>query len=393
MVLEWGLSIYLPLDNGDDEVLMDIFISAVLIVAYLTVAVLLIVRDIRSDHSMGIRLRLASAISVLSAILFSVDMLAGPGVGLRLPLDLTLSLVPMLLLTSSLWEVRRTYAWIGTVAAFEVGLIAVHVMTAVGIISFNDPMWAFNLAHIPIVVASLLFLFAIWRRVRVVKEVIKSATVWTCLTLSVDTVYILAASVQCLLLVNAINLGLLPILSILIAGGYVAMGVRICQDSVFVIMDRHERCIIESMKISQVEVSNVDTPEKDMHKELYERIQVFFDEEKPYLNSALTINDVVKVVYTNKLYISKAISQYTGRNFCQFVNYYRVMFSIEMFRRNPDVKVAEMALNSGFNSVASYSMAFRLFMGENPSEWCRKEKYRMSKNARNPSADQIKVAE
>ena len=96
-----------------------------------------------------------------------------------------------------------------------------------------------------------------------------------------------------------------------------------------------------------------------------------------YLNSSLTINDVVKVVFTNKLYISRAISQFTGRNFCQFVNYYRVTYSVRTFRDNPALKVAELALMSGFNSVVSFSMAFRLYMGESPSDWCRKERSRL----------------
>jgi transcriptional regulator GlxA family with amidase domain len=39
-----------------------------------------------------------------------------------------------------------------------------------------------------------------------------------------------------------------------------------------------------------------------------------------------------------------------------------------------DLKIAELANMSGFNSVVSYNMAFRLFMNENPSEWCRKER-------------------
>ena len=102
-----------------------------------------------------------------------------------------------------------------------------------------------------------------------------------------------------------------------------------------------------------------------------------FENDRMYLNSELTINDVVKIVYTNKLYISRAISQFTGRNFCQFVNYYRVIHSIRLFRENPDLKVAELANQSGFNSSVTFAMAFRLYMSESPSDWCRKERYKI----------------
>ena len=100
---------------------------------------------------------------------------------------------------------------------------------------------------------------------------------------------------------------------------------------------------------------------------------------KPYLDGNLTINDVVKVVYSNKVYISKAICHYTGRNFRQFLNYYRVAYSMDLFRENPEFKVSELAEKSGFNTVVSYKMAFRLFMNETPSEWCRKERSKILK--------------
>ena len=134
------------------------------------------------------------------------------------------------------------------------------------------------------------------------------------------------------------------------------------------------------MKISYVEFSNDGSKDDEQYKDIYERVVAYFEESKPFLNGDLTINDVVKVVFTNKLYISRAISQYTGRNFCQFVNYYRVTYSVQLFRNNPDLKIVELANASGFNSVVSFNMAFRLYMNENPSDWCRKERLQAIRN-------------
>jgi AraC-like DNA-binding protein len=50
---------------------------------------------------------------------------------------------------------------------------------------------------------------------------------------------------------------------------------------------------------------------------------------------------------------------------------------MEMFRRNPNLKIAELWPMSGFNSIVSFNMAFRLFVNESPSEWCRKEKKKL----------------
>ena len=160
----------------------------------------------------------------------------------------------------------------------------------------------------------------------------------------------------------------------------VAIGLKILYDSAFVVMHDHERLIVESMKISRVD-SGVggEMRGEDQYEELYERILFYFEASKPYLDGDLTINDVVRVVYSNKVYISKAICHYTGRNFRQFVNYYRVMHSMDLFRNNLEFKVTELAAKSGFNNLVSYTMAFRLFMNETPSEWCRKERAKILK--------------
>ena len=76
---------------------------------------------------------------------------------------------------------------------------------------------------------------------------------------------------------------------------------------------------------------------------------------------------------------SQAISRCSGRNFCQFVNYYRIKYSVDVFRQNPKLKVAELALQCGFNSAGSFSSAFKLYMNESPSDWMRQERSRIIK--------------
>ena len=61
----------------------------------------------------------------------------------------------------------------------------------------------------------------------------------------------------------------------------------------------------------------------------------------------------------------------SGSNFCQFVNYYRVKYSKELMRGNPGKKMIEVALSSGFNSVVTFNMAFKLNENLTPSEWLR----------------------
>jgi AraC-like DNA-binding protein len=159
-----------------------------------------------------------------------------------------------------------------------------------------------------------------------------------------------------------------------------ALAFRIANDSAMIFSHRMERRILESLKVAAVEVPNDVTKADTAYQEIYDRIVAYFETEKPYLRSDLIIDDLVKVVFSNKLYISRAISQITGRNFCQFVNYYRIMYSVEAFRDNPELKATELANLSGFNSLVSFSMAFRLYMNENPSDWIRKERNRKAKS-------------
>ena len=203
---------------------------------------------------------------------------------------------------------------------------------------------------------------------------------WTVLCLSVDAIYGAALLVLVVIYSVAVSIPMICVcIDILMAMMLFALGMRVKEDSVFVVFRRHERRIVESMRMSSGESSPSSAGEDNVYKALFERIQEYFDEEKPFLNGNLTINDIVTKVFSNKVYISRAIVQCTGRNFCQYVNYHRIMYAMECFRQNTDLKVSELWPLCGFNTIVSFNMAFRLFMDENPSEWCRKEKIRLSK--------------
>lgn len=230
-----------------------------------------------------------------------------------------------------------------------------------------------------------LFISGICRRLRDVKMILKTGTVWANVSLAVEAVYILLYLLMAFMyLVLSFVLpegwrGSLLVFPFLEGLLLAALGIREADDVLFVFWRAQERRIIESMKVNKVETAMDPMSIEDVYQDIYERVVAYFENEKPFLDNALTINDLSKVLYSNKLYISRAISRFTGRNFCQFVNYYRVTYSMELFRKNHDLKINELACGSGFNSDVSYNMAFRLFMGETPGEWCRKERNRKIK--------------
>ena len=314
-----------------------------------------------------------------SFLVLSDYIVGGNGFAPRLVLDLMLVLIALQLLSSSIWAMSDCLNLIRSFIGAIVLLAMYNIMCALSLSALLPDYVYIYAIMVTTMIYAFVFLLGVWYRIREVKAVMQSGTVWACLAFSVDTIYVVIVLAEVAVLISSggdvycMNY----IVGLLLCGAAAGYGIRIATDSLFVLYRRHERRIVESMKISPVEVSGTGTREDDIFKDIYDRVLDYFEKEKPFLNGDLTINDIVSVVFTNKLYISRAISQHTGRNFCQFVNYHRIMYSVQCFRNNPELKVAELWPLCGFNTIVSYNMAFRLFMGENPSDWCRKEKIRL----------------
>lgn len=377
--LRGGHCIFLSVEKMSD---MEIFIAAILIMMSLSLATFQLIRNTKYRELAERRQRLMSVVLYVNAGLLLLDLSAGgSGLGTRFLLDMMLTVIAVSLLSSSLWTTSQARPVVLSVIGLQALLSMYHILCISSLSTLPGSQFFRVSAIISALVYVFLFLWGIWMRLREVRSVMQSGTVWGALTFAVDAFYVLVVITEFMIAVHADSADsfLLEMMTILIAGAVAGYAIRIACDNVFVLLQRHERRIVESMKISPVEVAGICQREDDIYKDIYDRVLEHFEKDKPFLNGNLTINDVVGVVFTNKLYISRAISQYTGRNFCQFVNYHRIMYSVACFRENSELKVAELWPMCGFNSIVSYNMAFRLFMGENPSDWCRKEKIRLSR--------------
>lgn len=365
---------------------MSTIISVAVTITVLFAAVLSAVRNRKvMEYSESRRYALPRLLA-LSSVMSVCDVICGGNMAFRLLSDILMVMVPVYLLSLSLWCHDNDDALVKCVAVAISMMSVYYICCSAGVVRICNDSFFLLVADIQAVVMILAFMFFLWKRLRDVKTIVKSGNVWSYVTLSVDVFYGVIPLVMLLLL--HLIYSAFPDLGYVIALVCVmffllelcALCFRISEGSAFVLMHEHERVIVESMKISHADASlKTDSRTEDMCKEIYERVQTYFETSRPYLDGNLTINDVVKVVYSNKVYISKAICRYTGRNFRQYVNYHRIMFSLEAFRERPDLKVTELAEMSGFNTVVTYTMAFRLFMNETPSEWCRKERAKISK--------------
>lgn len=324
---------------------------------------------------------LSTAIPIVASVCVAESMSVRMSfICLNAAVEMTLISISTLVFQKVKWIL---YSLIGLdfLLAVDAFLEAIHLLPQV-------PSLYFIIAcPVLVTILFIVYLAGVWRHLGNLKSLLRNGGTWATVNLCVDTIYLLLPAmytmvyVPTLLLVGEDSVWVGIIFSLLYLSLAVALFFRRCSDSLFLCWKDHERVIVESMRVTHIG-NGMDTEASGttlLYKGIYDRILEYFNNEKPYLNSSLTINDVVEVVFSNKLYISRAISQFGGKNFCQFVNYYRIVHSLELFRKNPSMKISDLAIQSGFNSAVSFGMAFNLFMGQKPGDWCRRERYRLEK--------------
>jgi AraC-like DNA-binding protein len=320
--------------------------------------------------------RIAAGMLLVTLTLVLFDFALGGEASLRMTLDVSFLLLPFMMLASTLWKPVHIKIVCIVSVGIQLILIVYYVLCMTGVVEMY-PEYVPAALSVLYFVNTIVIVVGVYMRVRDIRMIVKYGNALQILSLNVELVYAVFINVVPVLILLDLypegKLGILYCVALLLLMFHLAASsIRIATESYFVLMRDHERKIMESMKITQSDSENAGINE--VYRQVYERVLEYFECNQPFLDSNLTINDVVKVVFSNKVYISRAISKYTGKNFCQFVNCYRIAYAVKCFRENVDLKIMELAQMSGFNSVVSYNMAFRLFMNENPSEWCRKER-------------------
>ena len=103
--------------------------------------------------------------------------------------------------------------------------------------------------------------------------------------------------------------------------------------------------------------------------ELMRQICNMMESQKLYLNSELKLKDVVDALNTNRNLISNCINSQRGCSFSQFVSNYRVEHAKDLIRRQPDIKISEVWMQSGFSTEGSFFRTFKAITGMTPSEF------------------------
>ena len=104
-------------------------------------------------------------------------------------------------------------------------------------------------------------------------------------------------------------------------------------------------------------------------EELMLRITELLEKDKIYLDSDLNMTDVAKRLGVHRNDVSMVVNSSKGISFSQLMNGYRVEFAKQQMLSNPEMKMANIAIGSGFSNDTSFFRTFKAITGMTPSEW------------------------
>ena len=116
----------------------------------------------------------------------------------------------------------------------------------------------------------------------------------------------------------------------------------------------------------------VDKEQSDTTGEQSEKarkLEQWMETEKPYLDPNFKLIDLMRALPMNRTYLSEFINTTYGCTFYQFVTRYRIEEAKRIMRENPELKMADVAVRSGFSSQSAFSRTFTRETGQTPREW------------------------
>ncbi len=101
-----------------------------------------------------------------------------------------------------------------------------------------------------------------------------------------------------------------------------------------------------------------------------EELKRVIEEEELYLDSQLTLKKLSLKLTISSRDISQIINRHAQQNFSNFINAYRIEKAKQLLRSShEDTKIIAIALDSGFNSLSSFNVAFKSQTNLTPTEY------------------------
>ena len=106
------------------------------------------------------------------------------------------------------------------------------------------------------------------------------------------------------------------------------------------------------------------------------QLLAIMEQEQPYLDPSLTLNQLAELLGVSSHALSRIINEGFGKHFHDFVNDYRIAYFLQQ-ATDPEKKqftLFALALDSGFNTKATFNKAFKKVKGTTPSAYLKAQK-------------------
>ncbi|MEM6643014.1 MAG: helix-turn-helix domain-containing protein [Bacteroidota bacterium] len=105
--------------------------------------------------------------------------------------------------------------------------------------------------------------------------------------------------------------------------------------------------------------------------EVAERLNALMKEDKLFIQADLSLHELARHLQVNASVLSATINQVFGQNFNDFINTLRIEEFVRMYKEDTANRftLLSLALDSGFNSKATFNRAFKKIKGNSPRDF------------------------
>ena len=115
----------------------------------------------------------------------------------------------------------------------------------------------------------------------------------------------------------------------------------------------------------------IETEKNTEIKTQIQYLKKYMVEQKPYLESKLTLQQLAIQLNIDSRELSILINQHIGQHFFDFINKYRLKNAMEILKNSSkkELTIQQILYDVGFNSKSSFNTAFKKYTGHTPTEY------------------------
>lgn len=149
----------------------------------------------------------------------------------------------------------------------------------------------------------------------------------------------------------------------------------ISQIAVWILIYRFSIRHVTSFPIEEMfaTLSKEEKPELRQTESVYDkletRLNTYMNEQRPWLNPSLTLQDLAIALHTNRTYLSEYFNKKLHTTFYDYLNGFRVNHACEILKSEPFLSIIQVGEKSGFHSLSTFRRAFEKHRGCTPAKY------------------------